>query len=152
MVSIAGRVFKTVSMNTFFLLLSLFAATKSPVIHYRQLTWEDFKGKPPVGTEAMACTCTNIVIGMDTAYAIFIPEKSWTKTKDAALLRHEQLHFTITALYAKWISEDMKDKNIHQASEDLFDNWRSMEKMYDRETNHGTDTVAQKEWEEKIKP
>src|ERR1043165_2329826 len=77
------------------LLLFLLPFTSTP-IGYRQLQWSDFKGRPPANTEASACTCTNIAIGYDTAYAIFIPERSWTKTKDVALLRHEQLHFAIT--------------------------------------------------------
>ncbi len=132
------------------LLLLLIPFTSTPPIPYRQLTWEDFKGKPPANTEAYACTCTNIAIGYDTAYAIFIPERSWTKTNDAAVLRHEQLHFAITKSWAYNIYFCIK-YNHQDAIPDNLRLWSSMQRQYDFETNHGTDSVAQKHWEELIK-
>ena len=135
-----------------FLLIFLLPFTFTP-IGYRQLTWSDFKGTPPANTEAMACTCTNIAIGYDTAYAIFLPERSWTKTNDPEVLRHEQFHFTITYFYADFISRERKLKPPYSAHpiEQILRYWREMQEKYDRETAHGTDTASQKRWEGLIK-
>lgn len=137
-----------------FLLIFLLPFTNSP-IGYRQLRWEDFKGKPPANTEASACTCTNISIGMDTAYAIFLSDRSWTKTNDPELLRHEQLHFKITEKMAKDIAVWIKVSNALSQHEEaisvLLYKWRLMEELYDLETDHGRDSTAQKRWEQEIK-
>jgi hypothetical protein len=134
------------------LLLLLIPFANAP-ISYRQLTWEDFKGKPPVAAQGDACTCTNIAIGYDTAYAIFIPERSWTKTNDRELLRHEQFHFTITYYWADFISRERKLKPPYSAHniEQVLRHWHDMQEKYDTETNHGTDSAAQKRWEGMIK-
>jgi len=131
------------------LLLILFLPFSNAHISYRQLSWEDFKGSPPPNTEASACTCTNIVIGVDTAYAIFIPDRSWTKTNDPEVLRHEQLHFAITQFCSFIITKQLKSLNkdidVHLRM------WRRLENSYDKETNHGQDTIAQRRWEQSIK-
>lgn len=131
-----------------FLLIFLLPFTSAP-IGYRQLRWEDFKGKPT--NDHAASTCTGIVIEKDTAYAVFEPDRSWTRTKDGGVLRHEQLHFAITAMYAQFINTDLKNKDHHQLTEDLLENWGNMEVMYERETDHGRDSTAQKRWEQMIK-
>lgn len=136
----------------YFLLILLFPFTDNP-ISYRQLTWADYKGTPPANTEASACTCTNIAIGYDTAYAIFLPDRSWTNTNDAAVLRHEQFHFTITYYWADYISKERKLKHPSSAHpiEQILMHWREMQEQYDLETSHGTDTITQRQWEERIK-
>ncbi len=134
------------------LLLLLLIPFTTPPIGYRQLTWEDFKGKPPVAAQGDACTCTNIAIGYDTAYAIFIPERSWTKTKDVRLLRHEQLHFAVTRNYADSITWYLRARcSCSIEIGEMINKWRITEQHYDAETNHGIDTIAQKHWEELIK-
>lgn len=134
------------------LLLLLIPLSNAP-ISYRQLVWADFRGKPPINTQATACTCTNIAMGYDTAYAIFIPDRSWTTTSDPELLRHEQFHFTITYFWAGFIAREMKIKPPYSAHslEQVLRHWREMQERYDRETDHGRDTLAQKQWEERIK-
>ena len=128
-----------------FLLLIPFA--NSP-ISYRQLTWADYKGKPQ--SSAIASTCSGIVIEKDTAYAIFEPDRSWTRTNDPAILRHEQLHFAIAKLFAnKLIYRKTVFSNNY--ADYVLGEWEAMEERYDRETDHGRNPAAQKQWEEKIK-
>lgn len=135
------------------LLLILFVGLfATPPIPYRQLTWSDYKGTPPAGVEHDAVTCTNIVIGPDTAYAIFLPERSWATTTDSTLLRHEQLHFAITRNYANKLQWYLKARcpcTIEIG--EVINEWRQEQAKYDLETNHGQDTTAQRRWEEKIK-
>lgn len=137
-------------MNSLILLL---ITVLTPPVSYRQLQWSDFKGKPPAGTEAHACTCSNIVIGMDTAYAIFLPDKSWTRTNDSALLRHEQVHFDITRRFAKKVDEYLKCKSYtcKEPVGFILDRWRLQQAQYDIETDHGQNATEQKRWEEMIK-
>lgn len=129
------------------LLLILFIHFANSPVRYRQLTWADFKGKPT--NDHLASTCSGIVIESDTAYAVFEPDKSWTRTNDVAILRHEQLHFAITNKWAHTINAFIK-QHINNCGDCLRD-WNAMELWYDEETNHGQDTSAQRQWEEKIK-
>lgn len=125
-----------------FLLLLFIPFANSP-IRYRQLTWADFKGKPT--NDHLASTCSGIVIESDTAYAVFEPDKSWTRTNDVATLRHEQLHFTITELIAQSISRRTFDKVY---VESMLEYWNKVETRYDFETKHGTNSAEQKKWEQ----
>lgn len=130
------------------LLLLLLIPFASTPVRYRQLTWADFKGKPT--NDHLASTCSGIVIESDTAYAVFEPDKSWTRTNDVATLRHEQLHFSITKKFAEFVAWDAKTNDESHIVWDLQE-WSRAEEAYDSETNHGQDTAAQRQWEEKIK-
>lgn len=133
--------------SLFFLLFIPF--TNAP-ISYRQLTWADFKGKPT--NDHLASTCSGIVIEKDTAYAVFEPDKSWTRTTDVATLRHEQLHFTITAYWADFISKEhrLKPPLSAHSIDQILQHWSDMEEQYDKETDNGRDLAAQKKWEQRI--
>src|SRR5690349_15937693 len=126
------------------LLLFLLPFTSTP-IGYRQLQWSDFKGKPT--NDHAASTCTGIVIEKDTAYAIFEPERSWTRTANPATLRHEQVHFAITRDYAELICAWIKAKNTATQCYCMpdfsheFNAWERQQAKYDAETNHGQDTI-----------
>ena len=130
------------------ILLILFIPFASGPIRYKQLTWTDFKGIPT--SDHLASTCSGIVIEKDTAYAVFEPDKSWTRTNSVATLRHEQLHFDITDRFAKQISMRLKTKNWLNL-DGWVDDWEEMETRYDKETDHGNDAEAQARWEREIK-
>lgn len=128
----------------------------SPPIAYRQLSWSDFKGKVPASAQGDACACTNISIGTDTAFAVFFPERSWTKTNSLVVLRHEQVHFAITRHWAGMIDWSLKLNEMDRLSyshpvEDCIKKWRDMEARYDLETDHGRNEAEQKRWEQLIK-
>ena len=139
-------------MKLLLLLLLLFPTTKTPVIHYRQLSWEDYRAPVPPNATNDAITCTNISIGLDTAYAVFYPDRSWMRSADSALLRHEQVHFAITRDYAKIVDSYLKCPfdDCREKVGKIIEAWRNTERQYDLDTNHGTDTLAQKQWEQKI--
>lgn len=133
-----------------FLYLLLFL---SPPIPYRQLSWSDFKGKPT--NDHIASSCTGIVIEKDTAYAIFEPDRSWTRTGDSATLRHEQGHFLITRIFAEkinqWRPYNPVDFEYNKGIIYWLDKWDAMESRYDLETDHGRNEAEQKRWENLIK-
>lgn len=130
------------------LLLFLFIPFTLPPIPYRQLTWEDFKGKPEAGS-TIARSYTGIVIEKDTAYAIFEPGMSWTKTNGVATLKHEQLHFAITKRWASIITHSLIYGTLYVC--DYLRKWGEEEDRYDLDTDHGNNAEKQKEWEDKIK-
>ena len=123
----------------YLLLILLLPFYSSPSITYRTLTWKDFKGAPT--NDHAASSCTGIVIEKDTAYAIFEPDRSWTRTSDLVILRHEQLHFAITKECAEKICLNLHYPDSNGRSKLIEFNllmWQIMEERYDTETNHTT--------------
>jgi hypothetical protein len=137
------------------------------------LTWADFKGTPNVNKSAVALTATGITFGYSLATidkkivdytadvkAHFYPNKSWClKEKvDPYILKHEQLHFNITELYARLFRKKLKGLRVNQKiSHQLDDLHRSInqavdetQKRYDAETKHSINIEAQKAWEDSI--
>ena len=134
----------------------------------RRLTWADFKGKPDKQYPATALTYTDIRIEassvdgkvMVTVQNFFDTKLSWSKNKtSSALLAHEQAHFDITEIYTrklriklnKIVSEEtIRNGTLNKESTIILNEWKSFQKEYDDETNHGIITNKQKEWEEKV--
>lgn len=79
--------------------------------------------------------------------------------KNEALLHHEQLHFDITELYARKIRQflsEIKDpcgrlNEINQKVELLIQAEKNENNLYDIQSVHGTNKVAQKKWSDRIK-
>lgn len=134
----------------------------------RKLIWADFKGKQDKLNPAVALTYSDIKIGASfingnvsvTVNNLFDAKLSWTKNKTStALLAHEQVHFDITEIYTRKIriklnaiasEETIKNGTLNKESTILLNEWKSFQKKYDDETNHGIIMVKQKEWEEKV--
>src|SRR5699024_4005911 len=96
-----------------------------------------------------------------TIKTYFVPSRSWVKPgkQTATLLKHEQLHFDISELYARKLRKEINA--VHFESEDsqnevqkLFREYTGKreqeQKRYDRETRHGKDLTQQKKWQKKI--
>src|SRR5436190_4980330 len=83
----------------------------------RKLTWNDFHGFASSYSQADAATAIHIsarpFYHKKKLYydvnAYFIPNQSWFRTKSAALLRHEQLHFDIAELYARKVRKKISE-------------------------------------------
>ena len=135
------------------------------------LTLADFRGRPAPGTPWASLTsadikakvaCTNQVFS-GSVQATFDPATSWfrdAKSASPALLRHEQLHFDLTEVYARRLRQKLaafKASANCTRLQPAFDNltkpvyaeWDREESLYDRETNHGLDAVRQAYWEKK---
>lgn len=135
----------------------------------RPLTIADFLGRPGPADRLAASTSTDIKAGAacrdfvftGTVQATFDPKTSWfrePKTASAALLRHEQLHFDLTELYARSMRQKLQ---IFQAKADcnklqpafntltkaVYAEWDREQNRYDQETNHGLNAVRQAAWE-----
>lgn len=121
-----------------------------------KLTWDDFQQKPPrEGTHAhtLAMAGCQVIYSYNhvkgkvpdfKVQAYFVKDNSWTRTDREDILRHEQLHFDITELYArkirKGIEADRKKgitnvKIYEKKISSLLDEMHQNQLRYDRETH-----------------
>ncbi len=91
---------------------------------------------------------------------IFDKKKSWVAFKSKNLLKHEQLHFDITELYARKLRKYFAEEANYNITDSLLcqdiiysfiDDLLDFQNLYDEETKHGIITVKQDEWNKKIK-
>jgi len=132
-----------------------------------KLTWDDFTAKAPSSTTLKALTYSGISMRPHTTdsvmtvniTAIFEKDKSWTKSSTEALLRHEQLHFDITELYARKMRKAYSIKKFTKKTlkTDLTTLYKTQMQLlqafqskYDKETNHSRIEAKQAQWEKDI--
>jgi len=133
-----------------------------------RLQWTDFKGKVPqdVGWNAV-CSSHISAVGyyenkMPNYRVInyFVKSESWARdTTSSLLLEHERLHFDISEIFARKISQavdSLREKHETKVSVytrtvnswlDVWDKWTD---AYDEETSHGLRPSKQEEWAIKI--
>lgn len=123
---------------------------KESSIGYRKLSWNDFNGKPGVNWAAMtyySFETTTVqdgnVVTEQHAKVFFESNKSWVRNRNERVLRHEQLHFDIAEIYARKLTATMNPDS-------LWKECYKIQNLYDNETNHSIDSVAQGRWERKI--
>lgn len=139
------------------------------------LDWSDFRGEPDVASHFDSAVNTGITyqwsyskeegddIELDFEVDSFCyPSLSWVKKgqNTAYLLAHEQLHFDISELHARIMRKKLKeyqpskDKNVRKDLNKMYKRVErmriNMQELYDEETNHSEDKVAQKKWEQKV--
>ncbi len=139
----------------------------------RKLVWQDFKAIPDNTSSYAAMTYSGMSYSfsaevvdkkVEVKYKVkcfFNQKKSWCKPihlKDLYLLKHEQLHFDITELYARKLRKELSEykftSNVKVEVKNLYDNVNkekiAIQKQYDLETNHSAIKSVQKEWGLKI--
>jgi hypothetical protein len=141
----------------------------------RRLTWDDFRGVPPVSEPDRAA---------ETAYSLFhaagcrgktfefrvvaavLPRQSWVRpailanpTQNSRTLRHEQTHFDLSEVHARrmrrYFSElrdpCLKSEPELEAQGDRFiRDEAAAQRRYDEETSHGRIAQRQAAWDADI--
>ncbi|WP_010520716.1 DUF922 domain-containing protein [Aquimarina agarivorans] len=149
-------------------------STKKRVTYSQQpkLTWESFKGFMPSNTDFAASVNTGIGFKwsystnqnkIDLQYEVesyVQPYFSWVdeNEKDVELLKHEQLHFDITELFARKFRKRLDEyefgRNIRKAMQKIHGDIEferiQMQEAYDSETAHSKNEEQQLIWELKI--
>lgn len=152
------------------------ATNTKAVIYYSpsiKLTWNDFKGTPPLNNPASAIT--NAGIGFKMAFhsldnvatldilvnCNFSLMDSWVKEgkKTPYILNHEQHHFDIAYIHAMQFIQNLRaakytakdygkviEKIYSQAQQDL----QAMQNAYDSETKNSQLPEMQELWDKKI--
>ena len=134
-----------------------------------KLTWNDFKGKKDIQTDAVAVTASGITFAYSVrkannrivdfkanVEAHFYPNKSWviSELADDYILAHEQLHFDITELHVRkfrqQISQVKVSQNLDRILNGLHQNINkelaTMQNRYDTESNNSINKEAQAKW------
>jgi predicted secreted Zn-dependent protease len=139
-----------------------------------KLSWTDFKNENKVITPSVYAitNCTIKVFEPEytessiTYHIVNYFDKSESYVVDFAksnnLLRHEQLHFDITELFARKFRHEIskevyKDTDviltfdrIFKIYNDIFDNLIEYQDKYDLETAHGLNLDVQEKWEKTV--
>ena len=148
------------------------AAPAAPLITWsaeRRLTLADFQGRAPMGEPLSASTSSNIkadaackdYVFSSTVAATFDPATSWVRNPQKAsesLLRHEQVHFDITEVYARIMRQRLQlfaakanceklQPAFNNVTKLVYADWDREQNRYDQETNHGLNAVRQAAWE-----
>lgn len=92
--------------------------------------------------------------------AIFLKSKSFLKEESPYIIKHEQLHFDISELYARKLRKAIADKDfkkvnkivdvIQQLYNKITSEWQREEAKYDNDTEHGMNAAKQQVWNENI--
>jgi hypothetical protein len=144
--------------------LNTYKISNDSIIYWQKdlkLKWTDFKtsnksdlrgAKSYTGIKLIPLSSQDKSTYLAVAY--FLQSKSFSATEHSDyILKHEQLHFDITEIYARKIRK--KIKLLESSSQDidylalhkkLFNESRELQKRYDRETNHSKDFIAQNRW------
>lgn len=133
----------------------------------------DFKGPPDRSSAGVGATYSGIQMSLEgktfngktdihiLLMVYFDKSKSWMKPegKDERVLKHEQIHFDLTGIYAcrmyhAIMNEKFSFKNVKQRLHDIqakFTNeLQEQQTLYDKQTKHGTMDDVQKAWAEKV--
>ena len=136
----------------------------------RPLVWRDFQGRPPQAGDEGARTAYGLYYAWSCrgdafafhAVAAFHPLRSWVKpivvghpAESPRVLRHEQMHFDITEVFARRMRQRFatlegpcarSDGELRRLARELVEAEKEMQQRYDRETNHGLLTDRQAAW------
>ncbi|RYY91079.1 MAG: DUF922 domain-containing protein, partial [Chitinophagaceae bacterium] len=132
----------------------------------RIVGWEDFQGASVLGTEAVASTSTSLGLsyqlrGGQLAYEItctFSKTKSWGMLKNDYILAHEQGHFDITELCARYLHQALSEyqynrgtykQDINRIYSEIVAKKEALQEQYDGETDHSRKRKIQYEWQER---
>lgn len=151
--------------------------TESKDLHWsasRPLRWDDFTLRTGQAGVFKAMTTSGMsykAFGENglveiRCHAYFIPSESWVHTdhRNAELLRHEQGHFDLSAVFAARLeaalavyevtASEFLARDLNRVVEAEFDRYYAdldaMQDAYDLATRHGSLKEAQEEWSRKI--
>lgn len=138
-----------------------------------KLTWANFKGTVPHGAEAAATTASGISYDFSTyyegremkvkfnVYTYFYPTRSWYRPKvcNEVTLKHEQLHFDITELYARKLKTRLRNtkfgtdikQEVRKIYKATLRQLNDFQNKYDAETNYSRNLPVQERWIGEIK-
>ena len=167
---------KAITLSIFFLVV--YSLESNPITSgnlilwgEREITWDDFNGRPDYTVQYAAITSTMTVLRNIKSYrdsvevaveTFFLKEKSWIKQEmlSEQLLRHERTHFNIGELYSRKVRKlysssiyplsKFQNTIIEQKSK-LNAEKKKLNEQYDSETNYSKNDSVQKIWDKRIK-
>jgi hypothetical protein len=151
-------------------------ASNNNTIYYQAgqlLNWDDFRGKPVTGTEAVALTsagfglklkfrqagsASQLVISVSCSFS---KKDSWVlpANKTAYILNHEQKHFDITFIHTLVFIQNLRqahftNSNYAATIENIYNETAAtmtkIQDQYDAETSHSREPEKQAAWDQQI--
>lgn len=134
----------------------------------QRLTWEDFQGFPDTTEVFEALTYSGIAFSYTyagdsltfKASAYFNRAKSWRlPIADSGKLRHEQVHFDITELFTRKLTQQLRklkterttvQQTIRTLLNEVLAEKDKFQHYYDQETHYGTMPAEQRKWEKRV--
>ncbi len=137
----------------------------------RQLTWDDFKGKPIKGGQRAAFTDSGMDLQFSyegenqllkiTSHTYFLKNRSSVnpEKKSDEILKHEQGHFDISEIYSRKLhknimEEKLKEKILNKKMAEIASKYKNeldkFQDLYDKETNHSINKEKQLDWNNRI--
>ena len=135
----------------------------------KPVQWADFKGQPLSNSREAALTASSIEFSYETngvntirwqVHSKFFPEMSWSKKdhRNSWILKHEQLHFDITEIYARIMRKRFLEE-VHSVKDlpkfktiakQVMSDWNKEQNDYDSETKHSINKSKQEEWNQAV--
>ncbi|MGZ3864196.1 MAG: DUF922 domain-containing protein [Bacteroidia bacterium] len=92
--------------------------------------------------------------------AVFVKSKSFLAKNTDYVLKHEQMHFDITELYARKCRQMLKNTDFKKVKKIMDEitkiynkvsaEWQKEQAKYDKETEHGLNPVQQQVWNDDV--
>ncbi len=134
-----------------------------------KLTWNDFKGQPDYNIKTISALsssglmhskgCKNGIIKYEVL-SYFEKRESWVKAEAYTThhLKHEQIHFDITELYARKLRRALSEQKFKCGQEEAFEyyvsqfikDWHEVQHNYDSTSRHSINREVQAEWSQRI--
>jgi hypothetical protein len=130
----------------------------------KEITWEDFKGKPDPSRRSAATSLSTMEIEIKTSEnhraqalvrAFFQTNRSFARYKDPTLLQHERGHFDIAELYARKLRLELSTRSYPSSTyrhevmklyDQLNEQMDQYQDKYDEETDFSMALDQQKKW------
>jgi len=148
------------------------SSTTTDTIYWSEdykLTWNDFKGQPDYNIQSISALsssglmhskgCKNGKIIYEVL-SYFEKRESWVKAEAYTdhHLKHEQIHFDITELYARKLRQALSEKKFICGQEAAFElfvskfikDWHRVQHNYDSTSRHSINREVQAEWSQLI--
>jgi len=164
---------KNISIFILFLMITFFSKAQPATGNFKdfiywkdstKLTWNDFKATAVTNAAEAAMTASSMEFSYNTkntqlfwnVSVKFFPLLSWSKKSQQSdyILRHEQLHFDITELYARMLRKQLTENisstkdiaKLKLINKTILQQWQNEQDKYDKETNHSINAIKQAEW------
>jgi len=131
-----------------------------------KISWDNFPVKDTndrFAAEANTFFKANFYLKNDSVFCQVVTYlnagRSWKKpflqTGDEYGIKHEQMHFDITEIFARKIRKELIDSSVNEQEVEkiYFDHskaCREFQQLYDNETRHSLDKKKQERWNKKI--
>lgn len=137
---------------------------------YMPLDWSDFQAVPPGMSKRNIAAITSSVIQYRyycedgkiqySVQSVFLKDESWVRetARTNDYLRHEQLHFDITEVFARKLKRFLGQRTYYcddvrefeRQINDVLAQWRELQAKYDRETQYSLDYRRQASWNDYV--